>query len=85
MEESQFLKTITEDLFEFIMNHDVKAQDVEDYLDDILDLMMVQQELSGGNSNPASTYYMSNYTISVIEQLQKGKRNKVEYFEKNIY
>ena len=67
------------------MNHDVKAEDIEDYLDDVLQLLMVQEELIGGNSNPASTYYMSNYTISVIDELQKGKKDKVEHFQKNIY
>ena len=46
---------------------------------------MVQEELIGGNSNPASTYYMSNYTIAVIDELQKGRKDKVEHFEKNIY
>ena len=28
---------------DFIMTHDVKAEDVEDYLDDVLDLLMVQE------------------------------------------
>ena len=46
---------------------------------------MVQEELIGGNSNPASTYYMSNYTIAVIDELQKGRKDKVEHFQKNIY
>ena len=41
---------------------------------------MVQDELMGGNRNPASTNYMANYTIEVIKELQDGKREKVDYF-----
>jgi len=43
MDESTFLQTIANDLFDFIMDHDVKNEDIEDYLDDVLDLMMVQE------------------------------------------
>ena len=28
MEETEFIKTIADDLFDFIMNHDVKAEDI---------------------------------------------------------
>ena len=67
------------------MNHDVKAEDIEDYLDDILELMRVDEELMGGNSNPASTHYMANYTCQVIDELQKGSKDRVEHFRTYIY
>lgn len=80
MEETHFMTTITEDLFDFIMTHEVKSEDVEDYLDDILDLMMVDEELAGGNRNPASIRYMANHTVEVITELQNGKKDKLIHF-----
>ena len=54
MTEKQFISTVSLDLKDFIMNHDVKAEDIEDYLYDILDLLMINEELLGGKNNPAS-------------------------------
>lgn len=76
---------MTDDLFEFIMSHDVKADDIEDYLYDILDLLMIEEELIGGNKNPASINYMSSHIIRVMEELQSGKKTLVNDFEVNIY
>lgn len=36
-----FQKTIVEDLFDFIMTHDVSSDDLYDYLADILDLLLM--------------------------------------------
>lgn len=49
------------------MEHDVKSQDIEDYLYDILDLLMIDEELSGAYRNPASVEYMADYTMRVIK------------------
>lgn len=54
MTDKDFTTTIINDLFEFIMNHDIKEEDLVDYLYDILDLLMMDEELVGGSSNPAS-------------------------------
>jgi hypothetical protein len=62
------------------MSHDVKAEDIEDYLFDVLDLLKIDEELTGGSRNPASVGYMSNYTVDVIEELQKGKKDKIISF-----
>lgn len=43
MNYQQFSETIASDLFDFIMTHDVKAEDIEDYLYDVLDLLMVEE------------------------------------------
>jgi hypothetical protein len=75
-----FQKTIIEDLFDFIMTHDVSSDDLFDYLDDILDLLMMEEELVGGSSNPASIDYMANFTHAVIQELQNGKRDKMDHF-----
>lgn len=53
-------------MVEFIMTHDVKEEDVEDYLYDILDLLMMEEQLMGGSNNPASIQYMARYTFAVI-------------------
>lgn len=81
----QFALTLASDLFQFIMDHDVKCEDIEDYLYDIMDLMMVQEELSGGSSNPASIENMSLYTMKVIGELQEGRRDRIVEFEENVY
>ena len=80
MSTEKFLETIADDLFEFIMSHDVKEDDLEDYLLDILDLMMVEEELLGGSNNPASIAYMAHYTMEVMKELQEGKNSKVQAF-----
>jgi hypothetical protein len=36
------------------MEHDVKEEDIQDYLYDILDLLMIDEQLSGAYKNPAS-------------------------------
>jgi hypothetical protein len=80
MTESQFRKTIVDDLFEFIMNHDVKPNDLYDYLSDILSLLMIEEDLIGGSSNPCSIEYMANFTHSVIQELTDGKTEKIDHF-----
>ena len=85
MSESQFRKTIIDDNFEFIMTHDVKIDDLYDYLSDILGLLMIEEDLIGGSSNPCSIEYMANFTHSVIQDLTDGKRDKIDHFELNIY
>ncbi len=85
MTPENFTQTIADDLFDFIMTHDVKVEDIEDYLEDVLDLMMIDEELLGGSSNPASIHYMANFTMEVIEQLQDGRRDKVVAFEEGVY
>jgi hypothetical protein len=47
--------------------------------------MMIDEELLGGSSNPASIHYMANFTIEVMEQLQEGRRDKVVAFEEGVY
>lgn len=54
MNDRDFTNTIVTDLLDFIMNHDIKEEDMVDYLYDILDLLMMDEELVGGSSNPAS-------------------------------
>lgn len=76
---------MTTDLFEFIMTHDVRENDLYDYLADILDLLMMDEELSGGSSNPASIEFMARYAYQVIEELQTGKNTKVVSFEQDVY
>jgi hypothetical protein len=85
MTEPQFTQIVVADLFEFIMTHDIKEEDVEDYLYDILDLLMMDEELIGGSSNPASIQYMARYTHQVIEELQNGRNEKVVKFEEEVY
>lgn len=80
MTDEEFIKVISDDLCDFIMTHDVKAEDIEDYLLDVLDLLMIDEELIGGSSNPASVQYMASYTEKVIEDLQNKKKNKIEWF-----
>ncbi len=46
---------------------------------------MMEEELIGGNSNPASIHYMSEYTMAVIGELQQGKKNKINEFEMSVY
>jgi len=46
---------------------------------------MIDEQLSGGYKNPASVQYMANYTIKVIEELQKGRNDLITSFEQNIY
>lgn len=85
MTPENFTKTIADDLFEFIMTHDVTPEYIEDYLADVLDLLMVEEEIVGGNSNPASIHRMAIYTTEVIAELQEGRRDKVTAFEEGIY
>lgn len=54
MTDRDFTDTVVSDLLEFIMTHDIKEEDLVDYLYDILDLLMMDEELVGGSSNPAS-------------------------------
>lgn len=76
---------ITNDLFEFIMSHDVKEGDLYDYLADILDLLMIDEQLTGGSNNPASIESMARYAFAVITELQEGKNDKVNSFEQDVY
>jgi hypothetical protein len=62
----EFTRVIVGDIFEFIMTHDVKEKDIYDYLSDILEMLMMEEELIGGSTNPASIEYMSAYTYQVI-------------------
>lgn len=54
-------------MYDFIMTHDVTVDDINDYLYDIIDLLMMEEQLIGGSSNPASIDYMANYTHQVIQ------------------
>lgn len=62
------------------MTHDVRENDLYDYLSDILDLLMMEEELSGGSSNPASIEFMAAYAYKVIIELQNGKKDRVDAF-----
>jgi hypothetical protein len=85
MGESQFRKIIIDDLFDFIMTHDIKPNDLYDYLSDILSLLMIEEDLVGGSSNPCSIEYMAEFTHSVIQELTDGKRDRIDHFELDIY
>ncbi len=56
-----------DDLVEFIMTHDVREEDLEDYLYDILDLLMMEEQTIVNSNNPTSIQYMSRYTFEVIQ------------------
>lgn len=62
------------------MTHDVRENDLYDYLSDILDLLMMEEELNGGSSNPASIEFMTGYAYKVIIDLQNGKKDRVDAF-----
>lgn len=85
MTDREFTNTIVADLLDFIMNHDVKEEDLVDYLYDILDLLMMDEELVGGSSNPASIESMATLTIKIIEDLQNGSNDRVVKFQKEVY
>lgn len=59
MDEKELTDTIIEDLFEYVMTHDVNPDHIEDYLDDIMDMMKVEEELEGGINNKASRPFMA--------------------------
>jgi hypothetical protein len=67
------------------MTHDVREADLYDYLADILDLLMMEEQLTGGSSNPASIEFMATYAYRVIQELQDGKNDLVAAFERDVY
>ena len=67
------------------MTHDVREEDLYDYLADILDLLMMEEQLTGGSSNPASIEFMATYAHRVIQELQDGKNGLVTAFERDVY
>jgi hypothetical protein len=62
------------------MEHDVKEEDIEDYLNDILDLLSIEEDSTMGNSGMGSVRYMSQQVIQVITELQDGKTQTVDKF-----
>ncbi len=80
MTQQQFLNTLITDMHQFIMEHDVKEEDIEDYLNDILDLLSIEEDSTMGNSGMGSVRYMSQQVIQVITELQDGKTQTVDKF-----
>ncbi len=80
MTQQQFLNTLITDMHQFIMEHDVKEEDIEDYLNDILDLLSIEEDSAMGNSGMGSVRYMSQQVIQVITELQDGKTQTVDKF-----
>jgi hypothetical protein len=80
MNQQQFLNTLITDMHQFIMEHDVKEEDIEDYLNDILDLLSIEEDSSLGNSGMGTVRYMSQQVIQVITELQDGKMQTVDKF-----
>ncbi len=80
MTQQQFLNTLIADMYQFIMEHDVKEEDIEDYLNDILDLLSIDEDLSLGSGGMGSVRYMSRQVIQVITELQDGKTQTVDKF-----
>lgn len=80
MTQQQFLNTLITDMHQFIMEHDVKEEDIEDYLNDILDLLSIEEDSSLGNSGMGTVRYMSQQVIQVITELQDGKTQTVDKF-----
>lgn len=85
MSEDEFMRNIIQDLHLFIMEHDVSLEDLEDYLFDILDLLMIDEELVGGSQNIGSVEHIAKSIHEVILDLNQGNSKKIEYFEEKIY
>ena len=85
MTQEQFSNTLIDDMHQFIMKHDVKEEDIEDYLNDILDLLSIDEDISSNGGMMGSVRYMSRQVIQVINELQDGKTAIVDKFQTNIY
>ena len=59
----------------------MKDEDIEDYLNDILDLLNIDEDLSLENSSKVgSVRYMSREVVKVILELQDGKTDTIDKF-----
>lgn len=78
MTSEQFISQIITDLHEYIMEHDVQSQHLEEYLDDILAILNSEQE------NFMTIRYMANQMAALLQELPENNYERFYKF-KNIY